>query len=52
VDTALQNSQYVEWIYFPGYTRLIRGFLVELKLRPIQEYPDAILEAALKLLLN
>lgn len=52
VESTLQSSKEVQWVYFPGYNRLIRGFLVELKERPILEYPDALIEAALKLLLN
>ena len=31
---------------------MIRAFLLELKARPILEYPDAMIEAALKLLSN
>lgn len=52
VDSTLHNSPYIQWNYFPGYTRLVRGFLVELKIRPILEYPDGIIEAIQKLLLN
>lgn len=48
----MPNYQDVEWAYFPGYNRLLRGFFVELKLRPILDYPDALIEAALKLLAN
>lgn len=52
VDSTLPHSQDVQWMYFPGYNRLLRGFFVELKTRPILEYPDGLIEAALKLLVN
>ena len=37
------DSRDVEWCYFPGFNRIIKGFLVEMKLRPLLEYPDALL---------
>ena len=52
VESTLQDSHYTQWSYFPGYNKLIRAFLLELKVRPLLEYPDAIIEAALKLLSN
>ena len=35
VESALPKPIYVQWIYFPGYKKLIKSFLVELKARPI-----------------
>lgn len=52
VESNLRNSKDIQWNYFPGYNRLLKGFFVELKLRPILEYPDALLDAGLKLLVD
>ena len=52
VDSNLLSSKDIQWNYFPGYNRLLKGFFVELKLRPILEYPDALIDAGLKLLAN
>ena len=43
VDITLQVSKDIHWRYFPGYNRLLKGFFVEMKLRPILEYPDALI---------
>ena len=46
------DSRDIEWRYFPGFNRILKGFLVEMKLRPLLEYPDALRDAAQKLLTN
>ena len=46
------NTKDIQWKYFPGYNKLIKCFLVELKKRPILEYPDALKEACYRLLSN
>jgi hypothetical protein len=52
IEITLPATKDIQWRYFPGYNRLLRGFFVEMKIRPILEYPDALMEAGLKLLLN
>lgn len=52
VIAVVPVTSQIQWKYFPGYNRLLKGFFVEMKLRSITEYPDALLEAATKLLTN
>ena len=42
----------VQWKYFPGYNKLVKCYLLEMKKRPIMEYPDALKIACFKLLSN
>jgi hypothetical protein len=48
----IPTTKDIEWKFFPGYNKLLKGFLVEMKTRQILEYPDSLIEAGLKLLIN
>ena len=52
IESSLPGKKDVQWRYFPGYNRLLKGFFVEMKTRPIHQYPDALIESCLKLLTN
>lgn len=42
----------IQWRYFPGYNRLLRGYFVEMKTRDILEYPESMIEAGKRLMAN
>lgn len=52
IERATRKAKDIQWKYFPGYNKLIKCFLVEMKNRPILEYPDAMKVACSKLLSN
>lgn len=52
VESITINSKHISWRYFPGYNKLLLGFLTELKSRPMIEYPDSLKKAATSLLSN
>ena len=41
-----------KWNYFPGYTKIVRGFIVEMKKRKILEYPTLMIKTSSELLAN
>lgn len=41
-----------KWSYFPGYTKIIRGFMVEMKKRRVMEYPQLMIKTSIDLLVN
>ena len=41
VESIVVKTKDIQWKYFPGYNKLVKCFLVEMKNRPILEYPDA-----------
>lgn len=52
VEQKVMRSKDVYWHYFPGYNKIIKFFLVEMKKRSINQYPDAMKSACLALLSN
>lgn len=52
IESSLPGKKDIQWRYFPGYNRLLKGFFVEMKQRPILHYPDALIESCFKLLTN
>jgi hypothetical protein len=52
IESSLPEKKDIQWRYFPGYNRLLKGFFAEMKTRPILQYPDALIESCFKLLVN
>ena len=52
IESIVVKAKDVQWKYFPGYNKIIKCFLLEMKKRPIIEYPDALKIACFKLLSN
>jgi len=52
VETVVPKPKDIQWKYFPGYNKLLRCFLCEMKKRPILEYPDILKHSLFKLLSN
>ncbi|EZG88175.1 hypothetical protein GNI_005230 [Gregarina niphandrodes] len=50
VSRTIQGS--VRWELIPGYAAFIKGFLIELKSKPIAKFPDALLNCSASLLVN
>jgi hypothetical protein len=46
------NSKHVNWRYFPGYNKILYSFLVELKVKKVTQYSQAMKKAAAYLLSN
>jgi hypothetical protein len=42
----------VPWLELPGYLIIIRAFLIEIKIRDIKTYPEALKQAAVSILHN
>ena len=42
IESMAVKTKDIQWKYFPGYNKIIKCFLVELKKRSILEYPDAL----------
>ena len=52
IEECVIKARDIQWKYFPGYNKLIKCFLIELKKRSIMEYPSALKEASFSLLSN
>ena len=52
VEGIAVKSRDIQWRYFPGYNRIVRSLLIEMKKRNIVEYPDAMKLAMTTLLTN
>lgn len=52
VETITVNSKHVMWRYFPGYSKILQSFLVEMKSRSAAEYSESMRKAAASLLSN
>lgn len=52
IESVVVNSKHVSWRYFPGYNKILLGFLAEMKLRELQQYSEAMKKAAASLLSN
>lgn len=52
VEDIAVKSKDIQWKYFPGYNRLMKSFLVQMKKKSILEYPDAMKLTCNKLLSN
>ena len=52
IESKVIRSKDISWQYFPGYNKIIKYFLIEMKKRPIIHYPDALKSACLALLSN
>ena len=52
VNRQFVRREVVPWKKVPGYTTIIKSFLLELKNRNISSYPDAMIKASCTLLLN
>lgn len=42
----------LKWKYFPGYTKIVRSFLIEMKKTPLSEYTSTMIHASTNLLVN
>jgi hypothetical protein len=52
VARAAAESGAVLWDQIPGYDRLVRAMLVEMRRRPVAQWPESMQQAALALLCN
>ncbi|CAM6006599.1 unnamed protein product [Sphagnum balticum] len=52
VEGIAVNSKHVNWRYFPGYNKILRSFLVEMKQKSVDQYSLAMKRAASSLLSN
>lgn len=52
VESIVVNAKDIQWKYFPGYSKILKCFLLEMKKRPILEYPDILKASLFKLLAN
>jgi len=52
IEKIVINSKHLTWNYFPGYNKIIRSFMAEMKLRDIKNYPESLKNAAVSLLSN
>ena len=52
IESIVVKTKDVQWKYFPGYNKIVKCLLVEMKKRSILEYPDALKIACFKLLSN
>jgi hypothetical protein len=41
-----------KWSYFPGYTKIVCGFMVEMKKRKLMDYPLVLIKTSAELLAN
>lgn len=46
VSTYNQSKQSFFWQDIPGYSQILKAFLLEMKELPINEYPDSLKEAS------
>ena len=35
IEDIAQKSKYIQWRYFPGYSKILQSFMVEMKTKPI-----------------
>lgn len=52
MEGIVVNAKDIQWKYFPGYSKILKCFLSEMKKRPILEYPDILKSSLFKLLAN
>ena len=52
IETIAVNSKHISWRYFPGYTKILLSFFSEMKIRPLNQYSQAMKKAAAVLLAN
>ena len=52
IELIVVKTRDIQWKYFPGYNKIVRCILAEMKKRPILDYPDALKIACFRLLSN
>lgn len=52
IESIVIRVKEIQWKYFPGYNRIVKCFLVELKKRPLLEFSDTLKLACFKLVTN
>jgi len=45
-------NEHIPWQDLPGYRKLLKAFLIEIKKREITEFPEALKEALYSLTIN
>jgi hypothetical protein len=52
IEGLFDERAHINWLAVPGYIDLIKTFLCELKVRPLERYPDKLREASIRLVGN
>ena len=52
VERTIVTKEAVPWPDIPGYTTLIKSFLIDLKTKDVRRYPEAMIQASCSLLRN
>jgi hypothetical protein len=47
-----KKIKFMKWKYFPGYNKLVRSFLCEMKKKPVCLYPKVLIQTSVHLLSN
>lgn len=51
IQTTVQTN-HLFWQDIPGYRQIVKSILLELKQRPIKDYPDSLIDATVELIQN
>lgn len=47
-----KRIKFIKWQYFPGYNKLVRAFLYEMKNLKVERYPQSLIQTSINLLAN
>lgn len=47
-----KNLKIIKWRYFPGYTKIVHSFLIEMKKQPLLSYSTIMIQTSINLLFN